>query len=270
MSLPATTPVALPRRFERPSPLAFLAYVAVAAALIAAIDSVDISVEGLVRGLPGLSNMLAQMFPPDAARLPQILRALAETFAMALVGTALGLALSLPLAIIATRRLSPHPSLYHAARALIALFRTVPDLIWALLFVIAVGLGPFAGTLALAVDTIGFCGRFFAEAMEEADQGPQEALAALGASRLGIVASAVVPACIPSFINTALFTLEKTTRASVVLGLVGAGGIGIELKVAMDLFNYAQAATIIICIFLLVVAVERVSSLLRQRVIAGS
>ncbi len=269
MTLQAVAPKGLPRRFEPPGVLAFLLYVAALAVLVAAIDSVEASLDGFIRGLPGIANMLAQMFPPDLSRLPQILRALIETFAMALVGTALGLILSLPLAILATRRFSPHPLVYHASRALIAFFRTVPDLIWALFFVIAVGLGPFAGTLALAIDTIGFCGRFFAEAMEEADHGPQEALTALGASRLGVVFSAVVPACVPSFINTALFTLEKTTRASVVLGLVGAGGIGIELKVAMDLFNYDQAATIIVCIFLLVVAVERLSSLLRQQVIAG-
>jgi phosphonate transport system permease protein len=127
-----------------------------------------------------------------------------------------------------------------------------------------VGLGPFAGMLTLVVDAIGFCGRFFAEAMEEADKGPQEALTALGAGRSEIVFSAVLPAAMPSMINSALFTLEKATRASVVLGLVGAGGIGIELKVAMDLFQYDQAATIIIGVFLLVLVVERLSSALRR------
>jgi phosphonate transport system permease protein len=168
---------------------------------------------------------------------------------------------------MAARSQTPHPVLYHAARALISLFRTVPDLIWALFFVVAVGLGPFAGTLALMVDTMGFCGRFFAEAMEEADKGPQEALTALGATRTGRICSAVVPAAMPSFVNTALFSLEKATRGSVVLGLVGAGGIGIELKVAMDLFDYDRAATMILCIFALVVAVEQASALLRRRII---
>jgi phosphonate transport system permease protein len=103
--------------------------------------------------------------------------------------------------------------------------------------------------------------------MEETETGPQEALTALGARRGGIICSAVIPAALPSFINTSLFSLEKATRSSVVLGLVGAGGIGIELKVAMDLFEYPTAATIILCIFALVLVVERVSSSLRQRIL---
>jgi phosphonate transport system permease protein len=143
----------------------------------------------------------------------------------------------------------------------------VPDLVWALLFVVSVGLGPFAGTLAIVIDKLGFCGRFFAEAMEEVDRGPQEALSAMGASRLSLIMCAVFPAAMPSFINTSLFSLEKATRSSVVLGLVGAGGIGIELKVAMDLFNYDEAATIILAIFALVVLVERLSALLRRKVL---
>ena len=179
----------------------------------------------------------------------------------------LGLVFSLPLAILAARGLSPHPVVYYAVRSLISLFRTVPDLVWALFFVIAVGLGPAAGTLAIMIDTIGFCGRFFAEAMEETDKGPREALTALGASRIGVVFSAVVPQAMPSFINTALFSLEKSTRSSVVLGLVGAGGIGLELKVAMDLFQYSTASTIILCIFLLVLVVEQASTWLRGRVL---
>jgi phosphonate transport system permease protein len=121
--------------------------------------------------------------------------------------------------------------------------------------------------LAIMIDTIGFCGRFFAEAMEEVDPGPQEALSSIGASRLGTVVSAVLPAAFPSLINTSLYSVEKATRASVVLGLVGAGGIGIELKVAMDMFAYDQASTIILSIFLLVLAVEQVSARLRRRIL---
>jgi phosphonate transport system permease protein len=186
---------------------------------------------------------------------------------MALVGCILGLILAFPIAVLAAEGLSPHPVLKHAARALIALFRTVPDLVWALLFVIAVGLGPAAGVMAIMVDKIGFAGRFFAEAMEEADKGPQEALATIGATRTGLIFSAVVPLALPSFVATSLFSLEKAVRGSVILGLVGAGGIGVELKVAFDLFNYDTAATIILAIFALVIAVEQVSNVIRRRLI---
>ena len=257
----------LPPRLQRPSPLTFLVLVVGAAFLITSVNAVGLSFERLADGMPGIARLLGRMFPPDVDRLPSVGLALLETFQMAVVGTALGVILSLPMAVLATRSLSPHPLVYGLTRALISLFRTVPDLVWALIFVIAVGLGPSAGTLAIMIDTIGFCGRFFAEAMEETDRGPREALLALGASRLGIVCSAVIPQALPSFVNTALFSLEKATRSSVVLGLVGAGGIGLELKVAMDLFQYDLAATIIIAIFLLVLLVEQLSTWLRARIL---
>ena len=117
------------------------------------------------------------------------------------------------------------------------------------------------------IDTIGFCGRFFAEAIEEAEQQPIQGLQALGSSRLSTIFCAVLPNVLPSFTNTSLFSLEKAVRSSVVLGLVGAGGIGIELKVSMDTFRYDEAATIIIAIFLMVLVVERLSAWIRSRLL---
>jgi phosphonate transport system permease protein len=254
-------------RFERPGALALTLWVAAAAFLIAALQGIGFSASGFLAGVPNMGRILGEMFPPSVERAGPVAKALLETFQMALVGTVAGVALSLPLAVLATRHLSPNILVYQAARALIALFRTVPDLVWALFFVVAVGLGPFAGALAITVDIVGFCGRFFAEAMEEADRGPQEALHALGAGRGAVIAAAVIPAAMPSFVNTSLFSLEKATRSSVVLGLVGAGGIGIELQVSMDLFRYAEASAIIIAIFGLVVAVEQCSAWLRRRLI---
>lgn len=257
-----------PARFERPGMVGFIAWVCMLALLIASLRGVGFSPGRFVEGLPAMAAFAANLFPPSTERLAPILAALAETFMMAVAGTAIGATLSLPLAVLAVRRFSPHASVALAVRGLISLFRTVPDLVWALFFVVTVGLGPFAGTLALVVDTIGFCGRFFAEAMEEADRGPQEALAALGAGRSAIVVSAVLPAAVPTMIGTTLFSLEKATRSSVVLGLVGAGGIGMELEVAMSFFNYPEAATIILAIFALVLAVEQASQALRLRIIA--
>jgi phosphonate transport system permease protein len=204
-------------------------------------------------------RLLKEMSPPDFHRISNIAKAILQTFQMGLVGAVFGISISFILAILASRRNTPHPIVYHTTRFIIAFCRSVPDLVWAVVFVASVGLGVFAGTLTIIVDTIGFCGRFFAEAMEEVDLGPEEALQSIGASRIYIVLSAVVPAAMPSFVNTSLFALEKAVRSSVVLGLVGAGGIGIELKVAMDMFQYQEAATIIICIFLLVICVEQIS-----------
>lgn len=257
-----------PRRFEPPGLVGYLVWVAALALVIASLRGVGFSVTGFVEGLPAMAAFAGNLFPPSTERIGLILAALAETFMMAVAGTAIGAALALPLAVLAARGLSPHRLVAVATRGLISLFRTVPDLVWALFFVVTVGLGPFAGTLALIVETIGFCGRFFAEAMEEAERGPQEALAALGAGGGAIVVAAVIPAASPSMIGTALFSLEKATRSSVVLGLVGAGGIGMELEVAMSFFNYPEAATIILAIFGLVLAVEHASQALRRRIIA--
>ena len=266
-SLSKSPTVAPPDRFERPSPLRFLLYVGLVAFVVWGFTGSGLSAEKIVRGIPSLASILDRMLPPSLDRIDRILESLLVTFQMAVAGCVLGLIFTLPLAILASEGLSPHPVVRVAARGLIAFFRTVPDLVWALIFVIAVGLGPAAGVLAIMVDTIGFAGRFFAEAMEETDKGPREALTAMGAKRTGVIFSAVVPAAMPSFVATSLFCLEKATRSSVVLGLVGAGGIGVELKVAFDLFDYDTAATIILVVFALVVAVEQIGAVLRRRII---
>ncbi len=254
-------------RYQTPGALSFTMTVLAIAFVIWSLSSVGLSLERMQRGIPAMGSMVYRMLPPDLERLPQILWSLLVTFQMAVVGAVLGLILSFPLAILAADGLSPHPMVRTLSRGLIAFFRTVPDLVWALIFVIAVGLGPAAGVFAIMVDKIGFAGRFFAEAMEETDKGPREALATIGASRAGVIFSAVVPEAMPSFIATSLFSLEKAVRGSVILGLVGAGGIGVELKVAFDLFAYDTAATIIIAIFLLVLAVEQLSNWVRRKII---
>jgi phosphonate transport system permease protein len=267
-------PGSFPARLERPGALQFTAYVVLAAFVIWSFQGAGWSFSALVSGGPAMMDFLSRAWPPSMERLPQLSSALVETFQMALAGTIIGIVVSLPLAILAAKGLTKQTFLsrtfYTASRLLIALFRTVPDLVWALVFVITVGLGPFAGTLAIAVDTVGFCGRFFAESMEDAEKGPSEALTAAGAGKADTIFCAVVPAAMPSFITTSLFALEKATRSSVVLGLVGAGGIGIELKVAMDFFDYQLAMTIILMIFVLVLCVERIGSIARNRILEGS
>jgi phosphonate transport system permease protein len=263
-----TTPA--PPRFQHRSITEYVGIIIVIALVLTSIANTAPPLDSLQRGLARLvapSGFLAQMFPPDLSRVDHIAWKLLETLQMAVAGAALGLIFAVPFAILATDRLSPHPIVKITARGLIAFFRTVPDLVWAIFFIIVVGLGPAAGVLALMIDKIGFAGRFFAEAMEEADTGPQDALRAIGASRMGIIFSAVFPACLPSFTATSLFALEKSVRGSAALGLVGAGGIGVDLKVAFDLFNYDEALTIILMMLILVVAVEQGSSWIRSKLI---
>ena len=265
----ADSPMHVPR-FRHRSLAEYLGIVVVAALVISSLTATAPELGAFGRGIERLfapSGFLAQMFPPDFSRIDRIALKLLETLQMAVAGVALGLFFAVPFAILATDRLSPHPLLRHTARAIIALFRTIPDLVWAIFFIIMVGLGPAAGVLAIMVDKIGFAGRFFAEAMEEADTGPQDALRAIGASRLGIIFSAIFPACLPSFTATSLFALEKAVRGSAALGLVGAGGIGVDLKVAFDLFNYDEALTIILMLFALVLIVEQGSGWIRSKLI---
>ena len=259
-----------PPRFQHRSIAEYVAIIVVLALVLTSVMNTAPSLDKLQRGTARLfapSGFLMQMFPPDFSRVEHITWKLVETLQMAVAGAALGLVFAVPFAILATDRLSPHPEIKIAARGMIAFFRTVPDLVWAIFFIIVVGLGPAAGVLALMIDKIGFAGRFFAEAMEEADTGPQDALRAIGASRMGIIFSAVFPACLPSFTATSLFALEKSVRGSAALGLAGAGGIGVDLKVAFDLFNYDEALTIILMMLVLVVAVEQGSSWIRSKLI---
>lgn len=255
----------MPDRFQLPPVWKFLLYFLALCFFIFSIGGSGLSGSDLLRGIPHMFRLLGEMTPPDLSRLTSIAKALLQTLQMALVGAVFGIVISFFLAILASKRNSPHPSVYYATRFIIAFCRSVPDLVWAVLFVASVGLGVFAGTLTIIVDTIGFCGRFFAEAMEDVDHGPEEALQTIGSGRFDIVLAAIVPAAMPSFVNSSLFAFEKAVRSSVVLGLVGAGGIGIELKVAMDMFEYQSAATIILSIFLLVVAVEQLSTVVRNK-----
>ncbi len=264
------TDIPAPPRFRHRSLPEYAVLLLAAALVLSSILATAPNLDAIGRGLARLfapSGLLTQMFPPDLSRVDHIALKLLETLQMAVAGAALGLVFAVPFAILATDRLSPHPLIRHAARAVIALFRTVPDLVWAIFFIIVVGLGPAAGVLAIMVDKIGFAGRFFAEAMEETDPGPQDALRAIGATRLGIIVSAVFPACLPSFTATSLFALEKAVRGSAALGLVGAGGIGVDLKVAFDLFNYDEALTIILMMLILVIAVEQGSGWIRRKLI---
>ncbi|APE33566.1 phosphonate ABC transporter, permease protein PhnE [Nocardia mangyaensis] len=223
--------------------------------------------ESLATGVFRLGDFLADAIPPDFGRAGPILGALLVTVQMALLGTLVGVALSIPLAVCAANNTTPGRVGYVTARGVITVCRTVPDLVWGLIFVIAVGLGPEAGVLAIAVDVMGFCGRFFAESIEEVAVGTVESMRAVGGSGLSVLLGAVFPTCLPSFVTTAMFALESAARSSVVLGLVGAGGIGIELSVSMTLLRYDEALAIIMAIFVVVLGIERISVAIRRRIL---
>lgn len=264
----STSTQTLPDRLETPSWINTSLFALFLGFFLWSLQGAGLSLSELISGLPNMAQVAGEMIPPATDRLLPVAEAILVTFQMALVGTVIGVLLSLPIALMAARNTSPHPVVRHVVRSVVSFMRTVPDLAWALFFVVSVGLGAFAGTLTIIVDTIGFCARFFAEAMEEVDPGPSEALASIGANPIDRMAVVLLPGAMPSMINTSLFSLEKAVRSSVILGLVGAGGIGAELAISMEMFRYDQAATIILLIFVLVFAVEQVSSRLRMRLMS--
>jgi phosphonate transport system permease protein len=221
----------------------------------------------LVRGLPFMLGFAGRMLPPNLAAVPALLGPTLETLQMALCGTALAIALAVPLGVMAAWNLSPHPACYWAARVILNALRGINELVFALVFVSAVGLGPFPGVLALAVHTAGMLGKFYAEAMEAVDPGPVEALQATGAGRLTTIRYAVVPQIMPAIVAFNLYRFEVAVRSATVLGLVGAGGIGFELMSAMRLFRYRDVAVILALIVGLVVLTDLASTRIRKRFI---
>jgi len=192
---------------------------------------------------------------------------LIETLQIALWGTILSLLVSIPLGFFGARNLMGDGLVVAAARALVSFLRVVPELVSALFLVVAYGFGPIAGIIALGLHGAGFLGKFFADDSENADPKPQEALRALGANRLKLARFAVLPQVMPQFTAYTLYVLDRNIRMATVIGLVGAGGIGQELKGRFDLYAYGHVATILIAIFLMVLLIDQVSAKLRRKLL---
>jgi phosphonate transport system permease protein len=217
-------------------------------------------------GLPRLANWAARAWPPDLSEVGTLLIRAAETVAMGTVGTSFGAFLALPLCLLAARNLAPGWWAYAAARALLNALRGIDSFIFALIFVAAVGLGPFAGVLGLALHTAGSIAKLWAEALENVAAGPVEAATMSGAGRLKIIRFAVLPDALPSLASITLYMWEFSVRASTILGVVGAGGIGQELKNSVDLLQFDRVFTILIIILAMVTAIDTTSAWLRRRI----
>lgn len=190
-----------------------------------------------------------------------------ETIQMALAGTFAAFLVSFPLGFLAARNTTPHPSVYYATRVVLNFLRTIPDLALGLLFVAAVGLGAFAGTLALAIHTATVLGKLLSESVENIDEGVVEAIRATGAGYSQILAFAVLPQILPDLISFTLYRLETNIRAASVLGLIGAGGIGYLMNTSFRTFQYQEASAIVLVLIGLVMVVDYASSRLRRWVV---
>ena len=261
----------------------------------------------LIDGIPQIGQTLARMLPPDFAKIteaknyffpeklswselllpvplgeadararqrwwdntfPQtVMGATLETIQMALAGTFLALLVAFPLGFLAARNTTPHPVVYHGVRLVLNLVRTIPDLALGLLFVAAVGLGAFAGTMALAIHTATVLGKLLSESVENIDEGVVEAIRATGAGYPQILSFAVLPQILPDLISFTLYRFETNIRAASVLGLIGAGGIGYLMNTSFRTFQYQEAAAIVLVLIALVMLVDYLSSRLRNLVV---
>ncbi|MDZ4136873.1 MAG: phosphonate ABC transporter, permease protein PhnE, partial [Paracoccaceae bacterium] len=199
--------------------------------------------------------------------LLKVLGKMVETFEIAIWATIISVTLSVPLAFFGARNYTPNRAAYTISRGVVSFLRSMPELIIAMFLVLGYGFGPIAGFLALGLHGAGFLGKFYAEDIEAADRKPQEALAALGAGKLRVLRAAVLPQVAPSYVAYTLYVLDRNVRMAAVIGLVGAGGIGQELKGRYDLFDYGHVGTILTVIFLAVFVLDQVSARLRARLI---
>lgn len=237
-------------------------------------NNIGFGIVPLITGLRDVGAFFAETVPPQFSEpnypLSSMLDDAVLTVAMAVVGTALAVLLSVPLGFLAARNTTVHPWARMAARAVITLTRAIPDLILAIIFRDALGIGVLCGVLALGIHSVGMLGKVFADAIEEVPQGPRDALASAGASRLQNITTAVLPQVMPAFTSTALYRLDINLRSSMILGYVGAGGIGFALQRDLNTLQFRLALGIVLVMVGLVLAMEVLSAMLRRMLIGAA
>ena len=246
----------------------FIAYLAAGAVFLAwSANALELNGGELFRSLPVIGRYLARMIPPDWTALDGLWGPTLDTICIALWGTVIASVIGLPLGILAAKNLNGSIVLRSSALTILNVLRSVSELIWAIFFVSAVGLGPFPGALALGVNFGGILGRLYAEAIENVDPKPLEALRATGASRVQVIMFAVLPQVLPQIVSYNLYWFEVGIRSATVLGMIGAGGIGFELVTTIRLYDFQQTSAILLVILALVTVIDQASALLRSSIV---
>lgn len=237
-----------------------------AAVLLVVAWDTDADPTRLMRGLPWMLDFVRRMFPPDLTVLPAALGGALTTVEIAFLGTATAALLAVPLGFLSARNVAP-PRLYYPMRAGLNFLRSVDTLVYALLFVAAVGLGPFPGVLAVVAYTTTSLAKLYSETIEGIDPGPVDAITATGATRLQVLRFGVWPQVVPLFLSFVLYRFESNIRAATVLGFVGAGGIGLYLQTYLRMIDYPSASTVLLVTVVMVMAVDFLSARLRARLV---
>jgi phosphonate transport system permease protein len=226
----------------------------------------------LITGLWRMWDIAGLMLPPNpgsAARALIYLGALGQTLAIAFFGTLLGAALALPMGFLAARNIVANRILHVLSRRSLDVVRSIDTLIWALIWIDVVGLGPFAGALAIASSDFAALGKLFSETIETADRRPGEGILAAGGSRLHAIRFGIVPQILPVFASQLLFFFESNTRSATIIGIVGAGGIGLYLSEQIRVLEWKQVSFLIVMILIAVALIDRVSRSLRGVIMGG-
>lgn len=257
-------------RFTRAQRLArFSVYLGAVALLVYSCRTVEVIPDFLYDAPRQVADLLRRMWPIDFAAYHKqdIHTALIETLNTSTLGTIVSLIMAVPVGIMAAKNIVNVPVLNWIAKFILVSSRTVNTLVWAILFVAVFGPGALAGTMAIAFRSIGFCGKLLGEALEEIKPGPIEALKAAGAPWTSILIKGYWPQVAPAFWGIALFRWDINVRESAVIGLVGAGGIGVSLENAMNMFRWTQVSLVLLCIFAVVVLAELFVTKIRERMI---
>jgi len=241
----------------------------IVALIIVASYNVDANPIEFVEGIPNLAIIIEEMLVVEPKYIPTALWAMFETIQMAFIGTAVGVVIALPLSMLAARNLNSK-FVYAPIRALLAAIRTFPSILWAILFVIMVGLGPFAGVLAIIMYTVGFVAKLQYESIETIDSDPMDAVSSIGVSKWQLIRYVVIPESAPHLLSQILYMFDYNVRQTSILGLVGAGGIGFYIINYIKFFEYGKAAIFMLIVLITVLAIDWVSVKIRDKYIIKS
>lgn len=263
---------AIDREWRRHTPRQRLArfalYFGIVFACVVSLRTVQIIPEFLYDAPEQMVDLFQRMWPIEWSFYPRgVHEVLLETLHIATLGTILAIAMALPLGLLAASNITPYAWINYFAKLMLVSSRSVNSLVWALLFVAIFGPGALAGTMAIAFRSIGFVGKLFGEALEEARPGPIEALKAAGAPWASIYLKGYWPQVEPAFWAIALFRWDISVRESAVIGLVGAGGIGMAIDTAMNLFQWERVALMLVAIFAVVIVAEVAVTYIRKKII---
>lgn len=247
--------------------LTWLLVLAALAVYYWAFAGLNLNLKGLALGLPIAKSIFIGIFQPDWAYLPEVMSRMVESIQMAFLGTALASILAIPFGFLAARNMTARRIFSSIGKSSLNLIRTFPELILALIFMVGVGPGAFAGILALGVHSIGMLGKLYGEAIESMDDGPVEALTAVGANRMQTLWFAVIPQVLPEFASYAIYRFEINMRAAAVLGIVGAGGIGTPLIFALMGHAWSRVGIILLAIIVVVSLIDFGSAWVRKRLV---